>query len=64
MTDNRHYAPIIIRSAVPNDWERKFLASIITAWRKGLPLSPRQDATLNRIVKRFQERTMRGDVIE
>lgn len=59
MTDQRHYAPIIIRSAVPTDWERKFLASLIAAERKGRALTDKQAATLDRIVARFQDATMR-----
>lgn len=64
MNDQRHYAPIIIRSSVPTDWERKFLASIIAAERKGHPLTARQAEVLNRIVAKFQDETMREDVIE
>lgn len=58
-----HYAPIIIRSDVPNDWERKFLASIIAMERKGKPISERQANVLRRIVRRFQEATMRDDEV-
>ena len=64
MTDQRHYAPIIIRSSVPTDWERKFLASLIAAQRKGRALSARQADILSRIVAMFQHATMREDVIE
>lgn len=59
MTDQRHYAPIIIRSSIPTDWERKFLASLIAAERKGRALTVKQAATLGRIVTRFQDATMR-----
>lgn len=64
MTDQRHYAPIIIRSSIPTDWERKFLASIIAAARKGRALTEKQATILDRIVRRFQDATMREDVIE
>jgi hypothetical protein len=59
MTDQRHYAPIIIRSSVPTDRERKFLASIIAAERKGRLLTAKQADWLNAIVRRFQRETMR-----
>ena len=59
MIDQRHYAPIIIRSNVPTDWERKFLASLIAAERKGRALTERQAKTLSGIVQRFQDATMR-----
>ena len=61
MTDQRHYAPIIIRSSVPTPKERKFLASLIAAERKGRPITPRQADWLGAIVRRFQAETMRGD---
>lgn len=64
MTDQRHYAPIIVRSSFPTDRERKFLASIIAAERKGLPLTQKQAGWLGSIVKRFQDATMRDEVIE
>jgi hypothetical protein len=64
MTDQRHYARIIIRSSVPTDWERKFLASIIAAERRGAALSAKQADTLNRIVRKFQDATMRDEVVE
>jgi hypothetical protein len=64
MTDNRHYCPIIIRSSTPTDWERKFMASLIAAERKGRALTWKQAATLDRIVAKFQDATMREDVIE
>lgn len=65
MTDQRHYAPIIVRSSIPTDWERKFCASIIAAERKGRALTQRQAETLDRIVKKFQDATMRdGGVVE
>lgn len=61
MSDQRHYAPIIIRSSVPTDWERKFLASLIAADRKGRALTPRRAEVLDRIVDKFRDATMRGD---
>lgn len=64
MTDQRHYCPIIIRSSVPTDKERKFLASLIAAERKGRPITEKQSSWLGAIVRRFQEQTMREDVIE
>lgn len=64
MTDQRHYAPIIIRSGIPTEKERKFLASLIAAERKGAPLTERQASWLDSIVRRFQDATMRGEMIE
>jgi hypothetical protein len=64
MNDQRHYAPIIVRSAIPTDWERKFCASIIAADRKGRALTQKQAEVLDRIVAKFQDATMREDVIE
>lgn len=64
MTDNRHYAPIIVRSSFPTDRERKFLASLIAAERKGRALTERQAGWLGDIVRRFQEAMMREGVVE
>lgn len=64
MNDQRHYAEIIIRSSVPTDKERKFLASQIVRYRKGLPLTEPQAAWLDAIVRRFQDATMRDEVVE
>lgn len=65
MNDQRHYAPIIIRSSVPTDKERAFLASLIAQERKGRPLTVRQAEWLGAIVRRFQDATMRDEgVIE
>lgn len=64
MDDQRRYAPIIIRSSIPTDWERKFLASLIAAERKGRALTAKQADILARIVAKFQDATMREDVIE
>lgn len=65
MNDQRHYAPIIIRSSVPTDRERTFLASLIAQERKGRPLTERQAEWLGAIVRRFQDATMRDEgVIE
>lgn len=61
MTDQRHYAPIIIRSAIPTPRERKFLALIIAAERKGRPLTEKQAGWLGAIVRRFQRETMREE---
>ncbi len=61
MTSQAHYAPIIVRSSVPTDWERKFCASIIAQERKGRALTQKQEKTLGRIVKKFQDATMRDD---
>jgi hypothetical protein len=64
MTDQRHWAPIIIRSSLPTDKERKFLASIIAAERKGRPLTVKQADWLGAIVRRFQRETMGDEVTE
>ncbi len=61
MTSQAHYAPIIVRSSVPTDWERAFCASIIAQERKGRALTQKQEETLGRIVKKFQDATMRDD---
>ena len=61
MTSLSHYAPIIVRSSVPTEWERKFCASIIAQERKGQPLSVKQEIVLGRIVRKFQDATMRDD---
>ena len=64
MTDQRHYARIIIRSAMPNEKERKFLASIIKAENQGRALTQRQADWLGALVRRFQRDFMRDDVVE
>ena len=64
MNDQRNYARIIIRSAMPNEKERKFLASIIKAENKGLALTQRQADWLGALVRRFQREFMRDEVIE
>lgn len=61
MTDQRHYAPIIIRSAMPTPKERKFLASIIKAENQGRALTQRQADWLGALVRRFQRETMRDE---
>lgn len=64
MSDQRHWARIIIRSAMPNDKERKFLASIIKAENEGRALTQKQADWLGAIVRRFQRDFMRDEVIE
>jgi hypothetical protein len=61
MDDLSHYAPIIVRSSVPTDWERKFCASIIAAQRKGRALTEKQREVMGRIVRKFQDATMRDE---
>lgn len=62
MTDDlSHYAPIIVRSSVPTEWERNFCASIIAQGRKGRPLTERQCEVMTRIVRKFQDATMRDE---
>lgn len=56
-----HYAPIIVRSSVPTDWERKFCASVIAAERKGRPMTDKQERVMERIVRKFQDATMRDE---
>jgi hypothetical protein len=58
-----HYAPIIVRSSVPTDWERKFCASVIAQERKGRALTDKQEQVLSRIVRKFQDATMRDDEV-
>lgn len=64
MTDQRHWARIIIRSDMPTDKERKFLASIIAAENRGRALTVKQADWLGAIVRRFQRETMRDGVVE
>jgi hypothetical protein len=56
-----HYPEIIIRSSVPTDKERQFLASIIVQGRRGRALSQKQADWLAAIVDKFQQATMRDD---
>lgn len=56
-----HYASIIVRSSVPTEWERKFCASIIAQERKGKAMTERQQKVMGRIVRKFQDATMRDD---
>ena len=62
MTDQRHWARIIIHSDMPTDKERKFLASIIQAENRGRALTVKQADWLGAIVRRFQRETMRDGV--
>lgn len=64
MSGLAHYAPIIVRSSVPTDWERKFCASVIAQERKGKPMTEKQEQVMERIVKKFQDATMRDEVTE
>ena len=61
MSDQRHWAPIIVRSSFPSPKERKFLASLIAGERKGRPITPKQADWLGAIVRRFQRETMRDE---
>ena len=61
LSDLAHYAPIIVRSSVPTDKERQFLASIIVQGRRGRALSQKQTDWLAAIVDKFQQATMRDD---
>lgn len=60
------YMPHIVRSGGVSAWERKFAASIIARTRKGaFRPSAKQLAHMRRIVRGFQERTLReDDVVE
>lgn len=59
------YMPIIVRDGEITDWERKFCASMIARNRTGaFRPSPGQLVHLRRIVRAFQDRTMRVEVIE
>jgi hypothetical protein len=64
MTDDTHYAEIIVRSSFPTDWERKFCASIIAQKRRRQVLSAKQHATMSRIAGRFKDANLRDEVIE
>ena len=64
VTDQRHYARIIVRSAMPTEKERKFLASIIKAENQGRGLTQKQADWLGAIVRRFQRDFMRDEVVE
>lgn len=60
-----HYMQIIVRSDGISDWERKFCASMVAAQRRrGFLASSKQIACMSRIVKEFQNRELRDDVIE
>lgn len=63
MNDQTHYAAIIVASSVPNEWERKFCASIIAQLRRGRPISEKQHAVMNRLVAKFQDATMRDSEV-
>lgn len=56
-----HYAPIIVCSSVPTDWERSFCASVIAQERKGRALTAKQEIIMGRIVRKFQDATMRDE---
>ena len=55
------YLPALVCDGGVSDWERRFCASLIARRRRtpGRPLSPRQVATLRRIVGSFQDRVLR-----
>lgn len=59
-----HYMPIIIRSAVLSEFDRKFCASVIGRSKRGhfIP-SGKQLSIMRRLVARFQAETM-GDLTE
>lgn len=61
MTDDTHYAEIIVRSSVPTEWERSFCASIIAQKRNGRPISEKQHKVMSRIADKFRDATMRDD---
>lgn len=62
MTDAQtQYLEPLVRSSVVTDWERKFCASLIAQTRKGRILSAAQSQTLGKIVRKFQDATMRDD---
>ena len=56
-----HYLPILVRSGIVSDWERKFCASLIRQTNRGKALTDKQAATLARIVKRFMADAMQPD---
>jgi len=60
-----NYMPIIVRDGEGTAWERKFCASMIKQSRTGrFQPSPGQMVPLRRIVRAFQNRNMRAEVIE
>jgi len=62
MTDApTQYLPILVRDGGVTDWERKFCASLIAQQRRGRAITPKQAATLQRIVAAFQDRVMREE---
>ena len=60
------YLPALVRDGGITERERKFVASVIHQRRRwpGRALSEAQVAWLRRIVRAFQERTMRGPLTE
>jgi hypothetical protein len=62
MTDApTQYLPILVRDGGVTEWERKFCASLIAQQRRGRATTPKQAATLQRIVAAFQDRVMREE---
>lgn len=61
-----NYMPIVVRSGSVNDWERKFCASIIHKSRSArFVATQKQIATMQRIVRKFQDENMRDpEVLE
>jgi hypothetical protein len=61
MNEFDHYPEIIIRSSVPTDKERQFLASLIAQKRRGRAFTVKQCDWLGAIVRRFKREVMRDD---
>jgi hypothetical protein len=57
-----HWMPIVVTAADLGEWERKFCASAIARSRRG-PWRPsaKQLCVMQRLVREFQERTMRRE---
>lgn len=58
------YMPIVVRTADVSEWERKFCASIIWQDRKGRTPTEKQIGVMRRIVRAFQDRELRDELIE
>lgn len=59
------YMPILVRDAGVSDWERKFCASMVRrSKRQAFRPSEKQVSVMARLVEEFQDRSMRGDVVE
>lgn len=60
-----HYVPLLVRSGVVSDWERRFCISLAGRAKRGpVMLSAKQAPILRRLVDRFLEDINRDEVVE